>query len=278
MKMSFVLNVSNANSSSRPEEFSPKDIEVIVDNKEQNWFKRAHVGKLLGAVNIRRSAAKLADEDQKTRDSLRAGEGVHIMNPPREDAQDHDIFISLTGTLYVTINSRKDKGKTLKKHILKDIVARGFDARIEEIQGQHQQAIEEKDNQIQALEFTNEEHQQKILRLYEEIDDLIKNRHVARRRYFDNVLRFIKKNSKDTLPYYVIQCQYRQLKKYKRCLKLRYPNMEEAGRCDDPNAIHRWNIFKREVIEKPNYYKNHFSLTEEKRELLEIILDVTILC
>ena len=52
--------------------------------------------------------------------------------------------------------------------------------------------------------------------------------------------------------------------------------MEEAGRCDDPNAIHRWSIFKSEVIEKPNYYINHFRLTEEKRELLETILDVTI--
>ena len=52
--------------------------------------------------------------------------------------------------------------------------------------------------------------------------------------------------------------------------------MEETSRHDDPNAIHRWSIFKSEVIQKPNYYKNHFSLTEEKRELLETILDVTI--
>ena len=108
------------------------------------------------------------------------------------------------------------------------------------------------------------------------IDDLIKNRHVARRGYFDNVLCFIKRNSKEANPYYVIRCQYRQLEKYKRCLKLRYPNMEEAGRCADPNAIYRGNIFKREVIEKPNYHKNYFSLTEEKRELLEAVLDVTI--
>ena len=71
---------------------------------------------------------------------------------------------------------------------------------------------------------------------------------------------------------------YRQPEKYKKCLKLRYPSMEEAGRCDDPNAAHRWNIFKSEVIEKPNHYKNHFSLTEEKQELLENLLDVTILC
>ena len=47
------------------------------------------------------------------------------MTPPREDAQDHDIFISLTGALYVIVNSRKDKGKALKKHILKDIAPRG---------------------------------------------------------------------------------------------------------------------------------------------------------
>ena len=58
---------------------------------------------------------------------------------------------------------------------------------------EHQQAIEEKDNQIQA-------HQYKILKLDEEIDDLIKNRHVPRRGYFDNVLCFIKKNSKEVYP------------------------------------------------------------------------------
>ena len=53
--------------------------------------------------------------------------------------------------------------------------------------------------------------------------------------------------------------------------------MEEASRCDDPSAVHRGNIFKCEVIEKPNYYKNHFSLMEEKQELLETLLNVTIL-
>ena len=67
------------------------------------------------------------------------------MGPPREDAQDHDVFIWLTGALYITIKSRKDKGKALKKHILKEIVPREFDSRIEEIQENHRQAIEEKD-------------------------------------------------------------------------------------------------------------------------------------
>ena len=144
------------------------------------------------------------------------------------------------------------------------------------IQEEYQQAITDRDNQIKVLEFRNEWHQQKISRLNEEVNDLIANRHVVRRGCFDNVLCFIKKNSGEVHPYYVIRCQYRQLEKHKRWLRLRYPNMEVADECDDPNVIHRWNRFNLEVIKKPDYYKNHFRLTEEKRELLESALDVTI--
>ena len=44
--------------------------------------------------------------------------------------------------MYVILNSQKDNGKALKKYILKDIVPRGFDARIEEIKEKHWQAIQ----------------------------------------------------------------------------------------------------------------------------------------
>ena len=140
---------------------------------------------------------------------------------------------------------------------------------------EHQQDIEKKDNQIQVLEFTNEK-QLKILSLSKEIDNLIANRHVVRRGGFDKVLRFIKKSSGEVHPYYIIRCQYRHLEKHKRWLRLCYPNMELADKCNDLNAIHRWNRFKREVIKKAYYYKNNFSLTEEKQKFLENALDVTI--
>ena len=42
--------------------------------------------------------------------------------------------------------------------------------------------------------------------------------------------------------------------------------MEVIDKRDHPNAIHRWNKFKREVIKKSSYHKNHFSPTKEKRE------------
>ena len=50
--------------------------------------------------------------------------------------------------------------------------------------------------------------------------------------------------------------------------------MEVADESDDPDAIYQWCRFKHEVIKNPNYYKNHFRLTEEKRAFLENALDV----
>ena len=84
------------------------------------------------------------------------------MTHPRVGTQDHDIFISLTGALYVIVNSQKDKCKALKEHIMKDIVPRGSYARIEEIQEEHnqqttqlQQAIADRDKKIRAIQYEN---------------------------------------------------------------------------------------------------------------------------
>ena len=76
----------------------------------------------------------------------------------------------------------------------------------------------------------------KILRLNEEIDDLIENRYVARHGCFDNILCFIKKNNEEAYPYYVFRCQYGHLEKHKRWFKL---CLEVFDQCDDPDAIHR---------------------------------------
>ena len=48
--MSSLLNVSNASDES--EVFSLKEIEVLVDSEDQNWFKRAHIGQYLGIACI----------------------------------------------------------------------------------------------------------------------------------------------------------------------------------------------------------------------------------
>ena len=47
--------------------------------------------------------------------------------------------------------TKKAKSKVLTKHILKDILPRGFDISIEEIQEKHGQGIEERDATIGLL-------------------------------------------------------------------------------------------------------------------------------
>ena len=139
--------------------------------------------KFLGLVHIHRSTVKLEDEDQKTRAFLKADGRCYDATPPREDAQYHDIFISLTGALYVVVNSQKDKSMALKKHILKDIVRLGFDVKIEEIQEKHRQAIEEKDATIALLNDDIKNREYENLGLQGEI--WAKNQQIAalQRRY-----------------------------------------------------------------------------------------------
>ena len=56
---------------------------------------------------------------------------------PKDQQNKTDKFLSVFEIMYVILNSQKDKGKALKKYILKDIAPRGFDARIEEIKEKH---------------------------------------------------------------------------------------------------------------------------------------------
>lgn len=56
----------------RSETFNLKDIEMIVEKKDQPWSKRACVGKLLGLTDIIKSTASLGQDDQQTRASSEA--------------------------------------------------------------------------------------------------------------------------------------------------------------------------------------------------------------
>ena len=162
------MNASNDNS--KPEEFNLNDIEVLVDSEGENWFKRAQVGKFLGLAKILMSVEGLDAQEMPQRDDIK----VMVSNPypwlgPKDHQNKTDKFFSFFGVLYVIVNSKKNRGKTLKEHILKDIVPRGFDAKIEEIKGKHQQAIEEKDATIALLNDDLKNHKYENVGLQGEI-------------------------------------------------------------------------------------------------------------
>ena len=123
--MSSVMNISNG--SSEPEEFSLKDIDLLVGSEQQNWFKRAHVGKFLELSQIEKSFVGLDNCEIRARNDF---DPTHITTTGWSEPKDHqnktDKFFSAFGVMHVIIKSQKDKGKVLKKHILKDIVPPAF--------------------------------------------------------------------------------------------------------------------------------------------------------
>ena len=125
------------------------------------------------------------------------------VNWPR-DSQKLDLYINEEDMHELLFSSQQPKTKDCRRHCFNMLFPEIRRQLTNKVKEEHEQAIEEKDNQIQTLEFTNEKHQQKILRLNKEIADLTANNHVARRGCFDNVLCFIKKNSGKVRPYYII--------------------------------------------------------------------------
>ena len=177
-------------------------IETLFDDENQPLFRRSDLGKYLVIRNIRENFREFLSHHACSRSEI---EGVGVTYPLGQTKNSHDIFINLDSAIEIAVRSKKSKAIALVKWLTK----KGIEKLQEE--HQHQQAITGCDNQIQALELTNEKHQQKILKPNKKIDDLIKNRYVSRRGYFDNALCFIKKNSREAHPDYVIRCQYRQL-------------------------------------------------------------------
>ena len=264
------------------------NIEVLFDDQNQPWFKRADLGRYLGIVKVRDSLSNFPAQFTRPRNEI---DGAGATGTLSKDQNLHDVFVSSEGALEITHRSRKPKAVELIKWLAKKGVEKVLD--------DNKKAIEEKDVSIALLnDDLTEAHEhgrqlehdniglqgeirakdQEILRRQGEIWDLLDNRYVPRKNSIDNILCFIDKQHDDEqYPYYVIRCQQKSLREHQKCLRLRYPGMQIIGECDDPNAVHRWCRFRDKTIQKPHFWKNHFSLdTQEKRELFEITFDVEI--
>ena len=255
---------------------SIEDIEVLIDCDNKPWFKRAHVGAFLGLEDIRTSVRNLEGDEFCTREQLGGRHSMPGWSGPKEQQNKTDVFLSVYGVMHVIINTRKERGKELKEFILKDIIPRGLNEKIKQLQEDHQLAITDRDNKIQAIQYEIREKDQQIERCENMIQDLIE-RHVPRRGDIDTVLSLIDKQCEnEPHKFYIIRCQYKNLNNHKKWLRKRYPNMIEKGESDDPNAVHRWCSFKKDFFSEENYYKNHFSMTEEQEELFEIVFGIKI--
>ena len=134
------------------------------------------------------------------------------INRPK-DSQKYNIYINEEETYELLFSRQQPKTKNFRRHCFNLLFPYVWQWLSDKL---HAMEIEDLTSRVQALDFANEEkcqaHQQQILRLNEDdrqsmkekeqqINDLIANRYVARHGCFDNVLCFIKKNSKEAHPY-----------------------------------------------------------------------------
>ena len=206
---------------------------------------------------------------------------------PKDRQNKTDKFLSVFGVMYVIIKSQKDKGKAFKKYILKDIVPRGFDARLEEIQEKYRQAIEKKDVTIALLndDLDNREYENVALEAQKDVykDQLQKCQDIitylkthsvdhAKDPGKDNIVMIIENTAPQEdgfyeYPYYIVRIQWRFISTKRRWFKAQYPHhrfiMEEL---DNANGIHVFNRF-----EEKGYlecFQCHFRLVDIPRDVL----------
>ena len=147
-------------------------IEVLFDVNNQPLFKRADLGRYLDIKDIRHM---FKDVSTKSRCDINGG-GRGSEPLPKQGQNDHDVFVSLDSALEITVRSKKTRALALVKWL----ALKG----IEKIQEEHQQAIEaerrkvqEKDTQIQLIQYENVGLQGEIRAKEQVIEDLIANRH-----------------------------------------------------------------------------------------------------
>ena len=212
------------------------------------------------------------------------------------DSRKDEYYINEEGMYELAFTSQQKEAKEFRKYCFNtlfpqirdhfeqlaiNVKDREHQLAIEDMGREHQLAIEDVGREHQlAIEDMGREHQQVIEEKDDEIHNLVRNRHVPHSGNIDNILCVVAKNNPDETkpgrhPYYMIRSQKKALPKHLNILRDKYPNMiVKEPECDDPNAVHCWNRFKTDILTKHNYYRNHFSLPEEVRELFEGMFNI----
>ena len=255
-------------------------IEVLQDENDQPWFKRAHVGKFLTIQNLAMSVEMLDICEMCTRNNFEPTlSNPYSWSGPKDQQNRTDIFLSVYGVMHVIIRSRKDKGKELKEWIMRDIIPRGLNDKIKEITQEKQQAIEDnnRQHQLTITQFQENLHQSnnQLQAITYQNQDLVHEIQELRQRYVaplmnsrkNNIIIIIRKHTISDndkyhhYPYYIARIQKR-----KRYIKLRwfqrhFPQHEIIVELDCANSIVSFNRFEEDGFVERKY--NHFRLLQD---------------
>ena len=198
-----------------------------------------------------------------------------------KNSQPDEYYINEEGMYELLFKSQQPKAKEFRRYCCNEMFPKIRNQllyqRLEEKNAQLallNDDLAESQDLVKQLEYNNTGLQgeirakdQEIERRIDENADLIANRHVPRRNGIDNVLVVIEKNEPNEegkegmFPYYIIRSKKSHLAILISNLRQKYPLMEvKEPQIEDANAIHRWNRFKEDYLQKDDYFRNHFTL------------------
>lgn len=240
-------------------------IETLFDEQNQPNFKRADLEKFLNILNARQygldrsmtiSRGEIEGRPIVVCDYSRSGMLGGGKNP-------HDIFVTLGGTLEITLRSRKAKAVKL----ISWLAQKGVEKLQDELKEQRQ-AIEDKDIAMALLEDDLDDRDKQVIVLGDKIEEL-QQRAVPHLEDpgKDNSMVIIQKNSDNPWPYLAICGQQGYVAQKIRNKLVDYPKGEIVVLAETPNSIVHYNwLRERRYIEVNPECVRHFRLGEHYKQ------------
>ena len=238
-------------------------IEILYDDQNQPWFKRAHLGKHLNMKGIHMSIPQHVE--LRTREQLSTCNRISGWKGDSNSKNKTDIFLSFTAALHVVMRCDKKEAIPIRDWLVKEIIPRGLNQIISE----KQQALENKDLIIHQNEST-------IAILNDDLDESQREYAILEYKYEqleyravpyledpkkDNGIVVIQKNNGDEYPYIAICGQQGYVAQKIKNKLIDFPNGQIVVLAETGNSIVHYNWLRERgcIIVNPDRVR-HFRL------------------
>ena len=197
-----------------------------------------------------------------------------------KDSQKYDLYIKEEGMYELVFSSQQQKAKAFRKYCCNEMFPRIRKQLVDKMQEDHQQAITDRNNRVQAIEYENVGLQGEIKAKDQQIEASQNKIAEPVERYVDhcrspsrdNIVIIVRKHTTPendkyhNLPYYIARIQRRKRYVKLQWLERHFPDYEVIVEIGNPNSIHAFNRFEEKGHVERKF--NHFRLIDLTRDNL----------
>ena len=197
-----------------------------------------------------------------------------------KDSQKYNLYINEEGMHELVFSSQQQKAKAFRKYCCNEMFPRIRKQLVDKMQEDHQQAITDRNNRVQAIEYENVGLQGEIKAKDQQIEASQHKIAEPVERYVDhcrspsrdNIVIIVRKHTTPendkyhNLPYYIARIQRRKRYVKLQWLERHFPDYEVIVEIGNPNSIHAFNRFEEKGHVERKF--NHFRLIDLTRDNL----------